>query len=449
VVDRDLAIATTQFAPGAEVVKDKAIHTSVGVAAWEPAGGSVRLVADPLGAREDVALCRSCLYLSPGPAETSSCPVCGEVEPLFRQVDLAQPLGFRTNFRPRDFDGSFEWTARAATARISPEPGSLVHGQLRRSRFQFGRGHLYAINDNNGRDFRFARALGSGEGLFSADLADDGQRATDLGLPRLDMSTVQTVALGAVSVTDALLIGMSDLPPGVELDPRPVSRRGAWYSLGFLLREAAVRYLDVQSQELRVGLRVARAGFQALGEVFLADSLENGAGYCSHLGQPQHFDGMLGEARSFLRDRAEPAHADSCDSSCYDCLRDYYNMAYHPLLDWRLARDMLELMDGRELDVQPWAETEASLANAFAADFDGTSLELEGAVAAVDLGERLLVVAHPLEDQGEHLPERLAEAKADGEDRGFGDLAGRPILFTDSFNLLRRPGWVAAEAYRT
>ena len=178
------------------------------------------------------------------------------------------------------------------------------------------------------------------------------------------MSTLQTVALGAVSVTDALLIGMSDLPPGVDLDPRPVARRAAWYSLGFLLREAAVRYLDVQTQELRVGLRVARAGNQALGEMFLADSLENGAGYCSHLGQRQHFEGMLAEARDFLDQLAGGPHASSCDSSCYDCLRDYYNMAYHPLLDWRLARDMLDLMDGRDLEVQRWAETESSLARA-------------------------------------------------------------------------------------
>ena len=37
------------------------------------------------------------------------------------------------------------------------------------------------------------------------------------------MSTVQAVALGAVSVTDALLIGMSDLPPGVELRCWPTS----------------------------------------------------------------------------------------------------------------------------------------------------------------------------------------------------------------------------------
>ena len=49
-----------------------------------------------------------------------------------------------------------------------------------------------------------------------------GPGLTDLGLPRLDMSTVQTVALGAVSVTDALLI---TLPFLLLPDGRLRSRR--------------------------------------------------------------------------------------------------------------------------------------------------------------------------------------------------------------------------------
>ena len=56
----------------------------------------------------------------------------------------------------------------------------------------------------------------------------------------------------------------------------------------------------------------------------------------------------------------EPAHADGCDSSCYDCLRDYYNMNYHPILDWRLAYDMLGLLDGSEIAVARWRDIEGN-----------------------------------------------------------------------------------------
>ena len=47
VIDRDLAIAVSSFAPGGQVVKDKAIHTAVGVASWVPRGGHVLREDDP------------------------------------------------------------------------------------------------------------------------------------------------------------------------------------------------------------------------------------------------------------------------------------------------------------------------------------------------------------------------------------------------------------------
>src|SRR5207248_1362351 len=136
------------------------------------------------------------------------------------------------------------------------------------------------------------------------------------------------------------------------LDPMPVERRAAWFSLAFLLREAAVRYLDVQSQEMRAGIRVARPVARAEGEVFLADVLENGAGYANHIGAPSVFEDVLQEARTFMTKKLELSpHAELCDSSCYDCLREFRNMAYHPLLDWRLARDMLDLVENGKLNM--------------------------------------------------------------------------------------------------
>src|SRR5205823_9649034 len=70
VIDRDLTIAVGQFAPGSQLVKDKAVHTAIGVADWYPAGGTVRADPNPLGEPERVAYCRRCLFIEPrdGPA---------------------------------------------------------------------------------------------------------------------------------------------------------------------------------------------------------------------------------------------------------------------------------------------------------------------------------------------------------------------------------------------
>ena len=126
-------------------------------------------------------------------------------------------------------------------------------------------------------------------------------------------------------------------------------------------------------------------------------------------------------------------------------------MAFHPLLDWRLARDMLDLVENRAFDVSSWAAIERSLAESFATDFGGTIIELEGSVVAVDTPAPwpLLIVAHPLEsDHPDYLTERLADAYADAESRAGGEGGARRIIIDDAFNLLRRPGWVASRVYK-
>ena len=126
-------------------------------------------------------------------------------------------------------------------------------------------------------------------------------------------------------------------------------------------------------------------------------------------------------------------------------------MAYHPLLDWRLSRDMLRLLESKEFDPGAWHKAEGSLAQTFAADFSGTVTELEGQVYGVDLPAPypLLIVTHPFENTANEnvLPARLAFAIGDAEMRGL-KRGERSVVFADTFNLVRRPGWVAAEAFQ-
>jgi ATP-dependent helicase YprA (DUF1998 family) len=442
IIDRQLSIAVSQFAPGGELVKDKAIHTAVGVAAWEPTGNTVQESPNPLGPREHLTYCHSCLHLEPGESTRRSCPVCGEIDPFFRQIELAQPLGFRTDFRPRNFDGAFEWTSRAAAARVAPSQ-EMREERVGRAVIHSGWGRIFVINDNRGRDFRFAAAAGQ-PGLVSVDLAEDPIRRADLRLPDLSNAPFEQVALGASQVTDMLLLGVEDIPRGLDLTPLEPPQKAAWYSLSFLLRESAVRYLDVQSRELQAGLRVSKVAGTAHGQVFLADDLENGAGYSTHLGLPDTFRDLLNEAQDYIGLLERPKHASNCDSSCYDCLRDYFNMAYHPLLDWRLARDMIDVIEGRDLRLDRWLEIESELAQSFAEDFGGTATPLDGDTVAVEFEDFMMIVRHPIEDAKKS--SRLAAASADAEDRGFGELTGQPYWFIDSFNLLRRPGAVLSYA---
>ena len=113
-------------------------------------------------------------------------------------------------------------------------------------------------------------------------------------------------------------------------------------------------------------------------EAFLADSLENGAGYSTWLGEEAHLWDLLRECDAFAAECDTASH--DCDSSCPDCIRDFTNLIYHPLLDWRLGRDLLDLLRGRDLNFERWESAERAAARAFASDFEGVSVELDGAV---------------------------------------------------------------------
>lgn len=448
-IDRDLGIAISAFAPGSELVKDKTLHTAVGVVGYTRKGGRTVEVSDPLGQTEPIGLCSECqgIWLAPGGLD--QCPTCASIS-SYRRVEATQPLGFRTDFKGRDYDGSFEWSPNATYPRISL-PELLSSEVVEEFQVRSGKAEIVSVNDNRGSDFRFVK-VGKWAGMLSLDLILDKKRSRDLDLPKVAQDAPhRRVALAAKQVTDALLVGLIDPPEFANLDPRRLAARAAWLSFGFYLRLAASSLLDVESGELTVGVYPSGTDDGVKGEIFLADSLENGAGYCTYLGRRDVFADLLAK----LQERgAEFEHhtnaGQQCDSSCYVCLRDYRNMAYHPLLDWRLALDMAGFGRGLGFNPQSTASHAHDLARSYARGFPGWTYEdVLGVPALLDEDQEIaVIVAHPLEDvRPDYLPVRLAEARVELEDRGFhltasDSAAGRPLVITDTFDLLRRPGHV-------
>ncbi len=350
-VDRDLDLAISQFAPGAETVKDGVVHAAVGVAHYERRGQQVVPVSNPLGAPTPLGTCRTCqaVVLRPAP-QTTLCPVC--TSPTFEIVQLAQPRGFRTWFGAYwDFDGIFEWTPRAS--RPKTDPGPLQMQTVANSEFRSTEAEVCVVNDNAGRKFEF-RKLAGGETWVTQEAVDHVvDQMAQRGLPGAPNPTYDQAAqpdiraLGSIIRTDLLVVGLHAVRPELDLSPLRVEGRAALYSFGFLLRRAISVLLDISAWEIRVGLRVALHAGQIVGQVFLSDNLENGAGYCSYFAQPTELERLLrfvaDRNDSFLREILASHHADACQTSCPDCLRDYANLAWHCILDWRLAVDMARL----------------------------------------------------------------------------------------------------------
>lgn len=352
VVDRDLDIAISQFAPSAETVKDGVVHAAVGVVDFERCGRQVGQVADPLGELTPLGTCCNCQAVELRPiSQMTVCPVCAS--PYFITINLAQPRGFRTWFGANwDFDGIFEWTPRAS--RPKTDPGLLQMKPIENCEYWSGESEVCMINDNAGRLFEFRKLAGSETWVtqeaidhINEQMAQRDLRGAPPRSPAFDQ-TVQPVgcALGSIKSTDILVVSIRHVRPELDLSPLRVEGRAALHSFGFMLRRAVSVLLDISPLEIGVGLRVTRQAGHVVGQIFLSDGLENGAGYCSHFAQPQEFERLLSfmsnPNEALLSEWLAPHHAD-CQTSCPDCLRDFANLAWHCILDWRLAVDMARL----------------------------------------------------------------------------------------------------------
>jgi hypothetical protein len=212
--------------------------------------------------------------------------------------------------------------------------------------------------------------------------------------------------------------------------------RSAWLSLAFLARNAAARRLDVGPDELVTEISPRSLGSGGVvGEIFLADRLENGAGYATWLGE------NIGELLTAMEELAKEFldHASGgCDGSCYDCLRDYSNSAYHPMLDWHLAREALAILMGQPLDLEgdPWGPAVTSYADAFGWELVASA---PGArVLRSRVGDKQLLIAHPLLSSGAN-PSQLLSGL--GSSQGLSDLQ-----VTSGYEIARRPGLVESRA---
>jgi DEAD/DEAH box helicase domain-containing protein len=204
-------------------------------------------------------------------------------------LNLSQPRGFRTWFGgSRDFDGVFEWTARASRPKVGVKPIGLT--PVANFEIWSEQDTVYVINDNDGQQFDFEK-LAQGETWVTRDALAKVEGAN----PSFAQGCApDRRSLASVKPTDVLVLGIQTWPVGVSAVPLRVEGRASLYSLGFLLRRAAAVRLDIHERELKVGLRVTQdPNGQVVGQIFISDSLENGAGYSSHLGTPAEAESLL------------------------------------------------------------------------------------------------------------------------------------------------------------
>ncbi len=138
--------------------------------------------------------------------------------------------------------------------------------------------------------------------------------------------------------------------------------------------------------------------------------------------------------KQVLRPIVAFSHADRCQTSCPDCLRDYSNLAWHNILDWRMALDLARLaLDANapvDFTTAHWQSLVALSAPPYFRALGWTETTLANLPAA-RFGNEAEFIVHPLwADQHPVILQARSEAAP------LGITALRPKTL---FELLRRP----------
>ena len=460
-IDRDLDLAVTEFAPGSQRTKDKRIYQAIGFTApmlyrsnrWRPSAD------DPLSSRRWMSRCGQCHYTATCDVhpQDDTCPVCGcgaSNDPAFRKFQFAVPLAFRASLGPgRDAQEDMEFltTGVSTVAESDPQPCQPVAGTNSAIAFS-GSGRVYRVNDRQGQ--LFTGSIGTtrrGSNTWELENQWIDQRfQQDDELVFSSSMEPECIAIVAPKTTDVLRICHEDIPQGLRLDPaQSAGVKAAYYSAAFILKAVAAEDLDIDPDEFDISnVRRVEVDQDAWGgEIVVSDHLANGAGFTSWV--KDNWERLLASitnsnppSGSFAGAILDHKHRAECDSSCYECLRNYRNMAYHGLLDWRLGISLLRSLQSPGFnsglggdfllpDLENWDEQARKLRDSFCKSFSAQPRNF-GPLPGLEIGGKKVLVIHPLWDkirpQG-----LLAEALATC------DPARTRML--DTFNLLRRPGW--------
>lgn len=433
-LDRGAQIAIHEYSPGSELVKDKQVHVAVGITGeFDPRSKSK--VGRAYKEHQDAGVCHSCLTVTlrvRGRVPTR-CPVCRASGKNFQVLEVIEPIAYRTSYKGRPYDPFSRTRFGKNLPKIGFSPPSVRHVANASAPLLEGT-RVYAISSDDGDPYPLVQAMHNGR--FIDGWVDERfiknplyrSKAQTSGWTAIEGKSLN-VGFIAKRTTDALLLSPRSLPSGVTINPSKPIGRGAWASLAFALRSMASMRLDVEPSEFEVGLAPTKKGDDLQGGLFLADSIENGAGYASKVsediveylrGVPQHF---------------ADAHRESepCDSSCHRCLWDHLNWPWQALLDWRLAEDLAQILLGKVPTWDAYRPLERTLAKEIAPDLGSDFVDLGPTVGLVSRRQdKAALVVHPFLATNEGL-------SLDWIGNARDKLSERNVRLTSYFELVRAP----------
>lgn len=400
-VSRNLSLAISEFAPGSEIVKDKKILKSVGVIDYGTRKGQFSEL-DGRGIKPDpVYRCIGCKTIYSKPSKDMHCKLCDGELTDFKTIT---PLGFCVDFenQARDFDGRFEFSARAGE--VSLDPNSKLENKVTIENIIISSnqipedGIVHQVNDNNGSFFLMGKIPSTNRWVVRDCLENTN----------IKLQNEENYALLASKHTGVLTFRLDDISADYRFDISNIYQKAAFVSWGYLIRKSICAELDVETNEFNVGYRVSHedSSEDKSHEIFIVETAENGAGYCNYLNgtvdsemSKKIFIDNLNEGGIIYDSLFKNDHKE-CTASCYDCLRDYHNQYEHNLLNWRLALDISRITKNRHAVVNfsqdYWVDFfENYLSTLISNRLNGKLIFKQGFYLIEQHDKQLAVIIHP------------------------------------------------------
>ncbi len=426
-VQRDLKVALSEYAPDAEIVIDGWMHKSAGL--YAPYEKDPRYEPDVW-----LCECKACHHVTIrdyalGKLSWTSCPMCGSDERDQKAIPAIRPLGFRTDWsakRERYRGGTRSRSGSSSSAQLNAgETASQGEARLAERLWINERvGELYTVNRGPNKGFRICPSCGRSlrPGQIQHKRPEGRPPRNCSGRPDGD------VALYHSFQSNVVVLGI-DLPDSMNANPAEPRGRATWLSVMAAIIRAAASYLQINSTELAAGIRPWVDFSRRLqAEVFVYDTLPNGAGYASEVAD--NIEVILERARNLAQNCPG-----KCESACYSCLLDYGNQRQHGLIDRHLAHDLLDyILEGSIPTLSNARQIRALEKLRGFAPEGAYSLDTATGVARLELRGR------ETEIRCVHSLAAKSAGKSIVVDASSSRTAGRSTF--SEFDLLRRPFWV-------
>ena len=360
VIDRGEDIGLSEFSPKKEIIKDKDVITSVGVT-WPQRGldqssqGSIGFGG--AAGVEDFLYCKNCGAIEYSDANV--CPICEADEEDLQKYEGWRPSAYVADVKSRrKYDGNIDNTP--VRTKFYPARSELTTTEVRNADKNYElegfQGRLIRLNDNGGQGFTFHRASESNvmNGVYVNGDQINSMLSTSAWQSINMENGHENIALYSELVTDVMVATLRKLPSdelllGASECFNSEKVKASWESLAELISKQIGILEDFEPGEISVG-RIFNSYQTDDGAIngwgfYISDTLDNGAGYAFEYAKKENFNLLLESIKTrFLNDYLlHGDHPETCTTSCYHCLRNYFNRFEHQKLDWRLALDLMEI----------------------------------------------------------------------------------------------------------